>query len=321
MELRHDNGRNESRDRHYRRWKPFSDEVVRVAFDQITSRAHYDASSVPLDRTDFERGELPQPGFTRPQRKQRVSVGNEPVSIKKRSEIKTARSTIKPRCLDKKTDVRRALRRRVRSQNGAKQNPAVGFIRGCAVAGFLAPFVLLGIEKMRFVPGITVTNALDLYYMPCTHSLLGALFWSAVTFAIYKIGWRNIALTSAALLVGFAVFSHWLLDLIVHRPDLAIYDDTLKVGFGLWNYRGIEFVLEIGILLFGAVLYLKRNGAIARKIGIIIFVAALVLIQTSNTFVRRPPSSDRGFAITALIFYTVFAIIAFLLEKRRPIAS
>jgi hypothetical protein len=179
-----------------------------------------------------------------------------------------------------------------------------------------APLVLLGIEKMRFVPGITATNALDLYYMPYTHSLIGALFWSAVAFAIYKIGWRNIASNSAALLVGFAVFSHWLLDLIVHRPDLPIYDDTLKVGFGLWNYRRIEFVLEIGILLFGAVLYLKRNGAIVRKIGIVIFVAALVLIQTSNTFVRRPPSSDRAFAITALVFYTVFAAIAFLLEKR-----
>ena len=109
-----------------------------------------------------------------------------------------------------------------------------------------APFVLLGIEKVRFVPGITATNALDLYYMPYTHSLIGALFWSAVAFAIYKIGWRNIASNSAALLVGFAVFSHWLLDLIVHRPDLSIYDDTMKVGFGLWNYRGIEFVLEIG---------------------------------------------------------------------------
>ena len=184
-----------------------------------------------------------------------------------------------------------------------------------------APFVLLGIEKVRFVPGITATNALDLYYMPYTHSLIGALFWSAVALAIYKIGWRNIASNSAALLVGFAVFSHWLLDLIVHRPDLAIYDDTLKVGFGLWNYRGIEFVLEIGILLFATVVYLKRNGAVARKIGIIIFVAALALIQTSNTFVRRPPSSDRAFAITALIFYTVFAAVAFLLEKRRAIAS
>ena len=184
-----------------------------------------------------------------------------------------------------------------------------------------APFVLLGIEKMRFVPGITATNALDLYYMPYTHSLIGALFWSAVAFVIYKIGWHNIASNSAALLVGFAVFSHWLLDLMVHRPDLAIYDDTIKIGFGLWNHRAIEFVLEIAILLFGAVLYLKRNNAIARRIGVIIFVAALVLIQTSNTFVRRPPNSDRAFAITALVFYTVFAVIAFLLEKRRAISS
>jgi hypothetical protein len=180
-----------------------------------------------------------------------------------------------------------------------------------------APFVLLVIEKVRFVPGITATNALDLYYMPYTHSLIGALFWSAVAFAIYKIGWRNIASNSAALLVGFAVFSHWLLDPIVHRPDLAIYDDTLKVGFGLWNQRGIEFVLEIGILVFGPLLYLKRNSTIARKIGIIIFVTTLVLIQTSNTFLRRLPSSDRAFGITALVFYTVFAVIAFLLEKRR----
>src|SRR6059058_861085 len=184
-----------------------------------------------------------------------------------------------------------------------------------------APFVLLGIEKVRFVPGITATNALDLYYMPYTHSLIGALFWSAVAFALYKIGRHNPASNVAALLVGFAVFSHWLLDLIVHRPDLAIYDDTFKVGFGLWNHRGIEFVLEIGILLIGAVLYLKRNGAIARKIGIIIFVAALVFIQTSNTYLRRPPTSDRAFASTALVFYTVFAVIAFLLEKRRPILS
>ena len=49
-----------------------------------------------------------------------------------------------------------------------------------------APFVLLGIEKVRFVPGITATNALDLYYMPYTHSLIGALFWSTVAFAITK---------------------------------------------------------------------------------------------------------------------------------------
>ena len=118
-----------------------------------------------------------------------------------------------------------------------------------------APLVLLGIEKVRFVRGITATNALDLYYMPYTHSLIGALFWSAVAFVIYRIGWRNIASNSAALLVGFAVFSHWLLDLIVHRADLAIYDDKRKVGSGLWNYRDPEFALEIALLAVGIMLY------------------------------------------------------------------
>src|SRR5216117_74313 len=184
-----------------------------------------------------------------------------------------------------------------------------------------APFAFLGLEKVRIVFGITATSPLDLYYMPYTHSLIGALVWSTLAAFVYKLMRGAKASSSAALIVALAVFSHWILDLIVHRPDLAIYDDTLKVGFGLWNYRAIEFGLEIGILLFGAVLYLKRNGAIARKIGIIVFVALLVLIQTSNTFVRRPPSSDRAFAITALIFYTVFAVIAFLLEKRRAISS
>src|SRR5947207_3450157 len=184
-----------------------------------------------------------------------------------------------------------------------------------------APFVLLGIEKMRFVPGLTATNALDLYYMPYTHSLIAALFWSAAAFAIYKIGWRNIASNSAALLVGFAVFSHWMLDLVVHRPDLAIYDDTLKVGLGLWNYRGLEFVVEIAILVVGILIYLKRNGSVARKAGIVAFGVVLILIQTWNTFAGRRLTSDRAFAITALIFYTLFAGIAFLLEKRSKLAT
>jgi len=90
----------------------------------------------------------------------------------------------------------------------------------------------------------------------------------------------------------------------------------LKVGFGLWNHRGLEFGLEIALLIGGGLIYLKRNGAIARKAGVIIFGLVLILIQTWNTFGGRPPSSDRAFAITALIFYTFLAGVAFLLERR-----
>ena len=115
------------------------------------------------------------------------------------------------------------------------------------------------------------------------------------------------------------MFSHWVLDLIVHRPDLAVYDDTLKVGFGLWNYKGVEFAVEIGILAIGIVLYLKRNviTSVSRKIGIVVFGAFLILVQTQTTFGSRPFSSGRVVAITALIFYTLFAAVAFLLEKQQ----
>ena len=180
-----------------------------------------------------------------------------------------------------------------------------------------APFILLGIEKMRIVPGITATNALDLYYMPYTHSLVGALVWSGLAALLYKVASGAKASRAAVFVVAFAVFSHWILDLIVHRPDLAIYDDTWKVGFGLWNHRGPEFVLEIAILVGGIFLYLKRNNSVARRAGTVVFGVVLILIQAGNTFVRRPPSSDRAFAIAALVFYTFFAGVAFLLETRR----
>jgi hypothetical protein len=94
-----------------------------------------------------------------------------------------------------------------------------------------APLVVLGVEKVRIVPGITTSNPLDLYYMPYTHSLVAAILWSVGAFVLYRL----VAPPShrvAAVLVALAVFSHWVLDLLVHRPDLPLYDDAAKVGLG-----------------------------------------------------------------------------------------
>ena len=59
---------------------------------------------------------------------------------------------------------------------------------------FWAPLILLGIEKVRIVPGITASNPLDLYYMPYTHSLLAAALWSAGAFLIYRLSARQTPL-------------------------------------------------------------------------------------------------------------------------------
>jgi len=176
-----------------------------------------------------------------------------------------------------------------------------------------APFVFLGLEKVRIVLGIAATNPLDLY-MGYTHSLVGALVWSALAAFVYKLVRGARASRSAALIIALAVFSHWILDLIVHRRDLAIYDDTLKVGFGLLNYKGAEFAMEIALLVVGIAVYLKRNviKSAGRKIGIGVFGVVLILVQTQTTFCGRPLSSNRIVAIT-----TLFAAIAFVLEKQR----
>jgi hypothetical protein len=100
-------------------------------------------------------------------------------------------------------------------------------------------FIFVGVERVRIVPGFTRTNALDLYYMPYTHSLPGALAWAAAAAIVYRL------ITGSARgggVVGAAVFSHWPLDFLVHRPDLPLYDNVSKVGLGLWDYPGITLV-------------------------------------------------------------------------------
>ncbi len=183
-----------------------------------------------------------------------------------------------------------------------------------------AGFVIFGVEKVRIIPNFTKSNSLDLYFMPYTHSLIAALGWSALASGLYFL-WRgkiSSRPTSAALLIGFAVFSHWILDLIVHTPDLSLYDDTFKMGFGLWNFPQIEFPLELVLLGGGLWLYLrssKASSAVGRY-GMLIFVIFLMFIQLF-AFLGPAPETTTSFSIVALVFYFVFTGIAFWLERFR----
>jgi len=178
--------------------------------------------------------------------------------------------------------------------------------------------VLLGIEKVRVIKGFTAGSMLDLYFHPYSHSLIAAIAWSCIAGLAYRIfcGRHSFYRKYAALIVGAAVLSHWILDLIAHPRDLAIYDNTWKVGFGLWNYRDPEFALEIGLLGPGIMLYLTRNAMPAiRKTAVIAFGVALVVIQIGHTYVPRTPLTDKATAMGVWVFYTLFVVVAFLIEK------
>ena len=178
-----------------------------------------------------------------------------------------------------------------------------------------ALLVFLGIERVRIVPGFTATNALDLYYMPYTHSLPGALALAAGAALLYRVLTGS---SRGSVMVGAAVFSHWPLDLLVHRPDLPLYDNTAKVGLGLWDYPYVTLVIEAA-LLFGAMgLYLAASRARTRSghYAIPVVGAAVLVMQTSMLF-TPPPPSDRAMAATALISYVALAGVIAWLERAR----
>jgi hypothetical protein len=177
--------------------------------------------------------------------------------------------------------------------------------------------VLAGVEKVRIVPGITAASPLDLYYMPYTHSLVAAVVWSIAAAVVCRavFRWKGWA---AAAWVGAAVMSHWILDFLVHRPDLPLYDNSMKVGLGLWNYAVVSIVLEALVLGGGLWLYLKSTkplDGIGRH-GPLVFAAIMFAMQVSMLF-NPPPPSPAAVAISALGAYFAFAAVAWWLDRHR----
>ena len=171
-----------------------------------------------------------------------------------------------------------------------------------------AVLVLAGIEELLLVPGITRASPLDLVYVPYTHSLLAVLGWSLLATGLwYRMKRPGVGQGGAALLVGLAVLSHWIGDLLVHRPDLPIYDNSAKVGFGLWNYPAISFPLEIGLLAWAMWAWYRASRRAAKGRNLVLLWVMMAASQVFTNFGPLPATPDR-FVVLALVFYLVFAL-------------
>jgi hypothetical protein len=149
--------------------------------------------------------------------------------------------------------------------------------------------LLLGVERVKIAPGITAVTPLDFEEYPVTHSLLAAMFWASA----FGVGYHALRKHSrGAAVLGALVLSHWLLDLVAHRPDLPIYPGSEKFGLGLWNSVGWTMAVELGLFAAGVFYYLRVTRALDRT-GVWAFwglVAFLVAIQIANVYGPPPPS-------------------------------
>jgi membrane-bound metal-dependent hydrolase YbcI (DUF457 family) len=151
-------------------------------------------------------------------------------------------------------------------------------------------FVLAGWERVRIDPGNTAFTPLAFEYYPYTHSLLFAILWSAgfagLYFAFTRYG-------RGAHAVAAVVFSHWLLDAVVHRPDLPLYpgSDTY-VGLGLWNSVAGTIALELALFASGFYLYFTATRPMnkAGSLVLLAFTGTLLVLYFGNVYGPPPPS-------------------------------
>lgn len=196
----------------------------------------------------------------------------------------------------------------------AVAGPKINLWRAFVAVQFLdilwGPLVLAGVEHVRIVPNFTAANHFDLYHMPYTHSLPMALLWSLIAAIAYR-GLARAAGWGGAGLFGGLVFSHWILDFIVHKPDLLLWFGGDKVGLGLWDNRTLSFGLEMALFLGALAIYAGRTSArgVAGRLTLAFLAAVGVGLQVFGNWGPPPPSPEAA-AYSAIVAYAIFALLA-----------
>jgi hypothetical protein len=155
------------------------------------------------------------------------------------------------------------------------------------------PLFLMGIETVRPVASLHGGYGENIIYADYTHSLVGALILSVAFGLIFVMRWGR----RCAIVLGLVSFSHWVLDLLVHRHDMPILPGNAgnlpRLGFGFWRFRPVSVLAELLLVILGALCYWRAAGVVTAEAGIgrtralittaLIFVSGLIVLALDVT--------------------------------------
>lgn len=172
-----------------------------------------------------------------------------------------------------------------------------------------ASLVMADIEHFRINPALP-GSSLDLYHMPYTHSLPAAVIWALAGAFVFQ---RLLKLPAKATAVlGGVILSHWLLDYLVHRPDLEIWIGGPKVGLAWWNFPIPELILELGLIMVAGAFWANRRGKARRSAWPAgLFLAVLCTLQMISLALPSDGATSFQRAQTALYAFIAVAVMAF----------
>jgi hypothetical protein len=131
------------------------------------------------------------------------------------------------------------------------------------------PLFLAGLETIEFVPGTHGGYGAGIIHADYTHSLLGAVLISALFGIAFGVAWGR----RTGVVLALVSFSHWLLDLIVHRHDMPLLPGHAapqlpKLGLALWQWPWAAACMELGLVVLGAWFYGRAARAVSVSAGV-----------------------------------------------------
>jgi hypothetical protein len=187
----------------------------------------------------------------------------------------------------------------------------------CQFADLLWPtLVVTGVEVVEIDPGNTLMTPLNFVSYPYSHSFVALVGWSALFALAYRTarGWHPVAIATVAALV----FSHYVLDVITHRPDLPItLTGSRRLGLGLWNFPGTALAIELALFIVGAALYMSVTRARDRIGRAGLYALIVVLVAMFFAALYGPPPPDPSTVAVAGHLMWLFVLWAYWVDRHR----
>jgi hypothetical protein len=177
-------------------------------------------------------------------------------------------------------------------------------------------FVLMGWESV-VIPSNFVRTHQPEFVFPYSHSLSASLAWSLLAAGGAWAVCAHLGSSRArvAVLMAAAVLSHWLLDALVHRPEMPLAGATSRVvGLGLWNSMPVALLVEAAIVVLGMFLFIRGSG-LSRGRSVALAVLSLVILAftvVGMTIAPPPPSAIAMAGSSLMTLISVCALIAWL---------
>jgi hypothetical protein len=160
-------------------------------------------------------------------------------------------------------------------------------------------FLLFGWEHVSIEQNANPFLRLQFDSYPISHGLIAVIGWATLFASVYFGFTRYLAGT---IVIWIGVVSHWLMDFVVHRPDLPLYAHSRAFGLSLWNHRWLTIAIEMA--LFSVAIWTYQRQTRARdKIGLYAFLAFLLflLLAYAGACFGPAPSSVKKLAIVTLM--------------------